>query len=93
MQEWLRISILLCSFGFLKEVRPSEPFLTNYLLGDQYFNVTEEDVGLCNTVGHPAVNSCNFNPPLQVIQKVYPISTYSWMSQLVFAFLLTDLLR
>lgn len=53
MQEWLRISILLCSFGFLKEVRPSEPFLTNYLLGDQYFNVTEEEVrrewgaGLC----------------------------------------------
>lgn len=44
MQEWLRISILLCSFGFLKEVRPSEPFLTNYLLGDQNFNVTEEDV-------------------------------------------------
>lgn len=44
MQEWLRISILLCSFGFLKEVRPSEPFLTNYLLGDQYFNVTEEEV-------------------------------------------------
>lgn len=30
---------------------------------------------------------------MQVIQNVYPIGTYSWTTQLVFSFLLTDLLR
>ncbi|XP_052866984.1 thiamine transporter 1-like [Anopheles cruzii] len=33
MQEWLKISLLLCTFGFLKEIRPSEPFIVNYLEG------------------------------------------------------------
>ena len=26
-------TLLLCCYGFLKEIRPSEPFLTDYLLG------------------------------------------------------------
>ena len=27
-------TLLLCCYGFLKEIRPSEPFLTDYLLGN-----------------------------------------------------------
>ncbi|XP_055640796.1 thiamine transporter 1-like isoform X2 [Toxorhynchites rutilus septentrionalis] len=33
MQEWLKISLMLCTFGFLKEIRPSEPFIMDYLAG------------------------------------------------------------
>lgn len=64
MHEWFRISILLCSFGFLKEVRPSEPFLTNYLLGDQYFNMTEEDVSLSkdDTLGRVIIIFIIYHP-------------------------------
>uniref|UniRef100_A0A1L8DE13 Putative micronutrient transporter folate transporter family n=1 Tax=Nyssomyia neivai TaxID=330878 RepID=A0A1L8DE13_9DIPT len=43
MQKWLRISLLLCIFGFLKEIRPSEPFVTDFLLGN-WRNITEEQV-------------------------------------------------
>ncbi|GAB0099077.1 thiamine transporter 1 [Sergentomyia squamirostris] len=43
MQEWLRISLLLCAFGFLKEIRPSEPFVTDFLLGP-WRNITEEQI-------------------------------------------------
>lgn len=32
MESWLKISILLCVFGVLKEFRPSEPYVTKYLL-------------------------------------------------------------
>lgn len=31
MESWLKISILLCIFGVLKEFRPSEPYVTKYL--------------------------------------------------------------
>ncbi|XP_049530053.1 thiamine transporter 1-like [Anopheles darlingi] len=42
MQEWLKISLLLCTFGFLKEIRPSEPFIVNYLEGPwRNFTITE----------------------------------------------------
>lgn len=40
----------MCSFGFLKEVRPSEPFLTNYLISEDYFNVTVDDVSTLDTL-------------------------------------------
>ncbi|XP_064537349.1 thiamine transporter 1 [Drosophila montana] len=43
MQLWLRISMLLCSFGFLRELRPSEPFVTEYLAGD-WRNLTSEQI-------------------------------------------------
>ncbi|XP_063967276.1 thiamine transporter 2-like [Lytechinus pictus] len=41
-RNWLIPTALLCSYGFLKEVRPSEPFLTPYLRGDK--NLTEQQV-------------------------------------------------
>ncbi|XP_037957224.1 thiamine transporter 1 [Teleopsis dalmanni] len=43
MQAWLRISLLLCSFGFFREMRPSEPFVTEYLT-DSWHNITSEQV-------------------------------------------------
>ncbi|XP_017857956.1 PREDICTED: thiamine transporter 2 [Drosophila arizonae] len=43
MQSWLKISLLLCLFGFFRELRPSEPFVTEYLAGD-WGNVTTEQI-------------------------------------------------
>ncbi|EDW37832.1 GL19735 [Drosophila persimilis] len=43
MEYWLKISLLLCTFGFLRELRPSEPYVTEYLAGD-YGNLTSEQV-------------------------------------------------
>ncbi|EDS43661.1 conserved hypothetical protein [Culex quinquefasciatus] len=34
MREWLKISLLLCTFGFFREMRPSEPFVTEFLSGE-----------------------------------------------------------
>jgi thiamine transporter 2/3 len=39
----MKISLLLCIFGFLKEVRPSEPFVYDYLIGP-WRNVTDDEV-------------------------------------------------
>lgn len=35
--------ILLCSYGFFKEAKPSEPYLTEYLIGPSK-NLTENEV-------------------------------------------------
>ncbi|XP_018798425.1 PREDICTED: thiamine transporter 1 [Bactrocera latifrons] len=43
MQAWLRISLLLWVFGFFREFRPSEPFVTEYLSGP-WHNITAEQV-------------------------------------------------
>lgn len=43
MKEWLKISCLLCVFGFVREIRPSEPYVTEYLLGP-WRNITEDQV-------------------------------------------------
>lgn len=43
MDLWLQTCLLLCMYGFFKELRPSEPFLTEYLLGPQQ-NLTENEV-------------------------------------------------
>jgi thiamine transporter 2/3 len=34
MEVWLKLSILLCVFGFLKKFWPSEPFIIPYLTGE-----------------------------------------------------------
>ncbi|KAH8358631.1 hypothetical protein KR093_001490 [Drosophila rubida] len=41
--SWLRVSFLLCVFGFLRELRPSEPYHAEILLGEWY-NVTQDQV-------------------------------------------------
>lgn len=43
MEKWIQISILLCVFGFFREFRPSEPFVTEFLSGE-WRNVTAEQV-------------------------------------------------
>jgi thiamine transporter 2/3 len=43
MEEWLKVSLLLCTFGFFKEIRPSEPYVTHYLVGP-WKNLTQEQV-------------------------------------------------
>ncbi|KAG4067750.1 hypothetical protein HA402_005522 [Bradysia odoriphaga] len=70
METWMRISLLLCVYGFFREFRPSDSFLTVFLSGE-WRNVTAEDV----------------------TKEVYPYATYSYLSQLVVAFLITDMLR
>ena len=46
MQEWLKISLLLCTFGFLKEIRPSESFIMPYLTDERWRNVTMDEVSV-----------------------------------------------
>ena len=41
--NWILLTCLLCSFGFVKEMRPSEAFLTLYLTGE-WKNLTIEQV-------------------------------------------------
>ncbi|XP_042216080.1 thiamine transporter 1-like isoform X2 [Homarus americanus] len=43
MDTWLQTCLLLCLYGFFKEMRPSEPFLTEYLMGPQQ-NLTSDQV-------------------------------------------------
>lgn len=43
MQQWQKISLMLCTFGFLKEIRPSEPFIVDYLVGP-WRNLTMDEV-------------------------------------------------
>lgn len=45
MEKWVVTCILLCLFGLLKELRPSEPFLTEYLVGP-WKNLTIDEVRL-----------------------------------------------
>lgn len=43
MEAWFKVSLLLCVFGFVKELRPSEPFVTEFLSGD-WRNITIDEV-------------------------------------------------
>ncbi|KAK2856713.1 hypothetical protein Q5P01_005448 [Channa striata] len=61
---------LLCAYGFFSNLRPSEPFLTAYLMGPDK-NLTET----------------------QVVNKIYPVWTYSYLALLFPIFLATDYLR
>nr|XP_023017748.1 thiamine transporter 2-like [Leptinotarsa decemlineata] len=44
MKEWFKISLILSAFGFLKELRPSEPFIYEFLIDKRWRNITEDDV-------------------------------------------------
>ena len=41
--DWKLTTFFLCCYGFFKEIRPSEPFLTEYLISN-HTGVTEEQV-------------------------------------------------
>ena len=42
-REYIITLLILSSYGFFKEIRPSEPYLTEYLIDPQY------DIGLNKT--------------------------------------------
>ncbi|CRK86357.1 CLUMA_CG000202, isoform A [Clunio marinus] len=44
MKEWIKITLILCSFGFFREMRPNEPFVTEFLSNGVWRNVTSEQV-------------------------------------------------
>lgn len=44
MKEYLKLSLFISTFGFLKEMRPSEPFIIPYITGNYTFDVTEDQV-------------------------------------------------
>lgn len=43
METWLKLSLLLCVFGFFKEIRPSEHYIYEFLSGP-WRNITGEEV-------------------------------------------------
>ncbi|KAG6447998.1 reduced folate transporter [Manduca sexta] len=43
MQDWMKVTLLLCAFGTLREIRPSEPFVSEFLLGE-WRNITENQL-------------------------------------------------
>ncbi|KAJ0181384.1 hypothetical protein K1T71_003469 [Dendrolimus kikuchii] len=43
MLEWIKVTLLLCAFGTLREIRPSEPFVSEFLVGE-WRNVTQEQL-------------------------------------------------
>lgn len=43
MKEWLKISLILCCFGFFREFRPTDPFFIEYLAGD-YADISPDEV-------------------------------------------------
>ena len=45
MEDWWKTTLLLCIYGFFKEIRPSEPYLTEYLVGNST-GLTDEQVRL-----------------------------------------------
>ncbi|XP_059048970.1 thiamine transporter 1-like [Achroia grisella] len=43
MQDWIKVTLVLCLFGTLREIRPSEPFVSEFLLGE-WRNITEDQL-------------------------------------------------
>ncbi|KAH8295106.1 hypothetical protein KR018_007213 [Drosophila ironensis] len=43
MESWLKISCVLCIFGFLREMRPSEPYHAEIMLS-QFYQFTHDEV-------------------------------------------------
>ena len=67
---WWYQTVVLCFYGFFKEMKPSEPFLTPYLR-EPPKNFTDE----------------------QLVNEIYPVSTYANLVALFFVFFVTDFLR
>ena len=42
-KHWIFATVMLCCYGFFKEFKPSEPFLTPYLTSDTK-NFTKDEV-------------------------------------------------
>lgn len=42
LEKWQKVSILLCMFGFLREMRPSEPFAVEFFIN--YRNISNDEL-------------------------------------------------
>ncbi|PNF28260.1 Thiamine transporter 2 [Cryptotermes secundus] len=86
MEIWLKLSILLCVFGFVKEFRPSEPFVTPYLT-EEGKNFTDQDIEVIFSTGTYAylveiifvflVTDLFRYKPVIVLDGVFAIITWS----------------
>lgn len=43
MQDWIKVTLLLCIYGMVREIRPSEPFVSEFLMGE-WREITEEQL-------------------------------------------------
>lgn len=43
MTNWLRITLVLCTYGFFREFRPSEPFVSEFLSG-HWRNISADQI-------------------------------------------------
>jgi len=50
MWDWKVLTFVVCAFGFFKDLRPSEAYLTAYLTGP-WKNFTDTQVSMCVWVG------------------------------------------
>lgn len=67
METWKKTSLLLCVFGFLKEFRPSEPYITPYLEGPP-MNFTDEQVDL--TIQSIILYKCTYLLYYQLTEQI-----------------------
>lgn len=51
MNNVIKVSLLLCAFGFFREMRPSEPFVAEFYAGEEWRNAT---IGRVNREIYPA---------------------------------------
>lgn len=40
--NWIKVSLLLCTFGFFREIRPIEPFTIEYFIREK--NITRDEI-------------------------------------------------
>lgn len=61
-KHWIFATVMLCCYGFFKEFKPSEPFLTPYLTSSDTKNFTKDEVQLwhikLSTHTHPDEAIC-----------------------------------
>jgi len=43
MKDWMRVSLFLCMFGFIREIRPSENYMSVFILGP-WRNITSDQL-------------------------------------------------
>lgn len=84
MQEYLKLSLILSTFGFLKEFRPSEPFLAEFLK-----DFKKIDVEIITKDIYPIGKFISPTDRTAVIVR----SLLSYLGQIAVIFLVTDLLR
>lgn len=41
LENWVKVSLLLCIFGFFRELRPSEPFAVEYFITHRNLTIDE----------------------------------------------------